>query len=184
VTTAALTLLTLLSLLSVPFWRDLPVIPRFRLRAGLVLSVAVGALGVTGWLAVNSQQHDRAQQELAVVLSVVASLAAGGPVAKAVLRLADPGTQSAPQGPARTSVLTGGAWIGALERIAVTMTLIAHWPEGLALILAVKGLGRYPELRGAGSSDQSGAAERFIIGTFASALWAAACAVIALQLLE
>src|SRR5690348_17176642 len=158
-------------------------IPRFRLRAGIVLCVAVAVLGVAGWLAVNSTQHDRAQQELAVCLAMATSLAAGGPVAKAVLRLADPGTPAAPQGPARTSVLTGGAWIGALERIAVTTTLLAHWPEGLALILAVKGLGRYPELRGAGSADQSGAAERFIIGTFASSLWATACAVIALQLL-
>jgi hypothetical protein len=104
-------------------------------------------------------------------------------VAKGLLRLADPGTPAAPAGPARTTVLTGGAWIGALERIAVTTTLLARWPEGLALILAVKGLGRYPELRGAGQADQPGTAERFIIGTFASALWAAACAGIGLALI-
>jgi hypothetical protein len=37
-------------------------------------------------------------------------------------------------------------------------------------VLAVKGVGRYHELGAAG------AAERFIIGTFASVLWASACA--------
>lgn len=70
-------------------------------------------------------------------------------------------------------VLRRGAWIGALERLAVTATLIAGWPEGIAVVLAVKGLARYPELRSPGA----GASERFIIGTFTSVLWAAACAV-------
>jgi hypothetical protein len=65
--------------------------------------------------------------------------------------------------------LRGGAWIGALERLAIVATLLTRWPEGLAVILAVKGLGRYPELR------RPAAAERFIIGTIASALWAVAC---------
>lgn len=66
-------------------------------------------------------------------------------------------------------VLRGGAWIGFLERVAISATLLAGWPEGMAIVLAVKGLGRYSEL---GSS--ASAAERFILGTFASVLWAAA----------
>ena len=45
-----------------------------------------------------------------------------------------------------------------------------RWPEAIAIVLAVKGLGRYPELR------EPGAAEQFIIGTLASVLWAAAVA--------
>ena len=65
--------------------------------------------------------------------------------------------------------LRGGTWIGLLERIAIAATLWAGWPEGLAVVLAVKGLGRYSEL------DKDGAAERFILGTFASVLWACAC---------
>jgi hypothetical protein len=65
-------------------------------------------------------------------------------------------------------VLRGGAWIGVLERTAIASTLLADWPEGLAVVLAVKGLGRYSEL------GQSGAAERFIMGTFTSVLYAAA----------
>ena len=70
-------------------------------------------------------------------------------------------------------VLRGGAWIGALERTAIVASLLAGWPEGMALSLALKGLGRYPELR---NQDNPGTAERFIIGTFTSVLWAAGCA--------
>jgi len=81
-------------------------------------------------------------------------------------------------------VLRGGAWIGALERVAIFATLVAGWPEGLAVVLAVKGLGRYPELRAAEDGVRSGAAERFIIGTFTSVLWACACAGVVLLLLR
>jgi len=184
VTSAALILLGALSLSSVPFWRELPVVNRFRLRAGAVLALSLLVLGLTAWFAVAGEGHGTVERRLAAALAVLTAVAAGGPVAKALLRLADRGTLAAPQGPARTTVLTGGAWIGALERVAVTTTLLARWPEGLALVLVVKGLGRYPELRGAGQADQSGVAERFIIGTFASALWAAACAGIGLALLR
>ena len=62
--------------------------------------------------------------------------------------------------------MRGGAWIGAMERAAIFVTLVAGWPEGLAVVLAMKGLGRYPELK------HPGAAERFIIGSFTSVLWA------------
>ena len=183
-TDAALGLLSVLSMLSLPFWWDVPMIRRFRLRAGVVLFGAATLLGAVAFLAVNSAGHDRAQQETAVVLCVLASLVSGGPVTLALLRLADHGTPAHPQGPARAGVLTGGAWIGALERLAITTTLLARWPEGLVLVLAVKGLGRYPELHNAGQADQSGTAERFIIGTFTSCLWAAACAGIGLDLLR
>ncbi|WP_448629403.1 hypothetical protein [Cellulomonas soli] len=39
----------------------------------------------------------------------------------------------------------------------------------VAVVVAVKGLGRYPELR-----QNPGASERFVIGTLASLVWAAA----------
>jgi hypothetical protein len=70
-------------------------------------------------------------------------------------------------------ILRGGAWISILERLAVFAALVARWPEGIAIVLAVKGLGRYPELR---SGRNPGLAERFIIGTLVSVLWAALCA--------
>ncbi len=69
-------------------------------------------------------------------------------------------------------LLRGGHWIGMLERLAIFASLLAGFGEGLAVVLAVKSLARYPELR----ATTSGAAERFIIGTFASTLFAAACA--------
>lgn len=74
---------------------------------------------------------------------------------------ADPGAE----------LLRGGALIGVFERAAITATLLAGWPEGLAVVLAVKGLGRFPELKG-----NQGASERFILGTLVSVLAAAACA--------
>jgi hypothetical protein len=69
--------------------------------------------------------------------------------------------------------LRGGRWIGMLERIAVFASLLTGFTAGLALVLAVKGLARYPELR---ASSNPGTAERFIIGTFASVLFAAGSA--------
>jgi hypothetical protein len=69
-----------------------------------------------------------------------------------------------------TGPLRGGRVIGYLERGAVAATLLVGWPEGLAVILAVKSLARYPELRAPHASEQ------FIMGTFASVLWAAGMA--------
>jgi hypothetical protein len=73
-------------------------------------------------------------------------------------------------------VLPGGRWIGLLERAAVYATIVAGFPAGLAMIIAVKGLGRYPQLK---AQSESRIGELFIIGTFASMLWAAAFAGIA-----
>lgn len=64
--------------------------------------------------------------------------------------------------------LRGGLAIGILERTAIATAVLTHWPEGIAVVLAVKGLARYPELR------RPDASEQFIIGTFASVLWALA----------
>lgn len=60
-------------------------------------------------------------------------------------------------------LLRGGLWVGLLERVAITGSIIAGHPELIALVVAIKGLGRYPELQQAG-----GASERFIVGTLAS----------------
>lgn len=74
-----------------------------------------------------------------------------------------------PEGFGARAVLRGGTWIGALERLAVTACMLVGQPEGIAVVVAVKGLGRYPELR-----ENPGASERFVIGSLASLLWAAA----------
>lgn len=88
------------------------------------------------------------------------------------------GPDPSSQAPAAETILRGGAWIGYLERAAISATVLAAWPSGIALVLAVKGVGRYPELRGPGSAEAS-APEAFIIGTLASVLWAAAGAGVA-----
>lgn len=175
----ALVLLAVLSVLPLALYRDLPPVRRMGLRALLALAAGVALLGVVGLLAYAAGPADGAAQVFAAVLAVTAGAVAGGPVATALLRLAErtdrpPGRRS----PADPAVLHGGAWIGVLERLAVTATLLVGWPEGVAVVLAVKGLGRYPELRA------PAAAERFIIGTFGSVLWAAACAGAGLLLLR
>jgi cytochrome bd-type quinol oxidase subunit 2 len=107
-----------------------------------------------------------------VALFFVAALG-GGPVTATMLWLVDRGGDRDEPIKAAGEVLRGGAWIGLLERAGVFASLVAGWPEGLAIVLGLKGLGRYPELR---NQERTGAAERFIIGTFTSVLWAAACA--------
>lgn len=106
--------------------------------------------------------------------AVLAAVAAGGPIATAVLRAADPAAVGVSGGPQDPAILRGGAWIGVLERIAVAVSLLVGSADGLLVVLAVKGLGRYAELRA------PAAAERFILGTLASALWAAGCVGVAL----
>ena len=149
---------------------------------GLIPALLVAAAGLA------AQVGDRPDDALLFVgttLALLAAVSGGGLVATAVLRLADhaptrikPGDGTDPTlgSVSDPSTLRGGTWIGALERTAVVVTLLAGWPEGLAVVLAVKGLGRYPELR------RPAAAERFIVGTFASVLWAVALAGVAIAL--
>lgn len=142
----------------------------------LAFLVTVGVLllagdGVVGW----------PERWWNVLLLVSGGLAVtgGGPLTTSVLALADRGNTRAQSTQKAGEVLRGGALIGSLERAAIFTALVAGWPEGLAIILAIKGLARYPELR---SPDQPASvtpqavAERFIIGTFTSVLWSIACA--------
>lgn len=85
-----------------------------------------------------------------------------------------------PDGDRARARLRGGTWIGVLERLAVTGTLLAGEPGGVAVVVAVKGLGRYPELR---AGDDPAVSERFVIGTLASLVWAAAVGVLGRWLL-
>ncbi len=190
-TTLALALLllaALVPLLDRPLRRLVadPVLPVAVLAAALLASAAAAgatADDVSGW-----------QRAAAAVLGVLVAVTAGSHVVRAVFRLtrgefrlvragaATPPPTSADgdalEFEAPGSVLRGGAWIGYLERGAVSATVLAAFPEGLALVLAVKGVGRYPELRDAGREGGRGAdaPEEFIIGTLASLLWAAAAA--------
>jgi hypothetical protein len=70
-----------------------------------------------------------------------------------------------------TRILRGGAIIGVLERLAVCLAILAGQPVAIAYVVAIKGLGRFAELK-----ETPVAAERFIIGTLSSMLWAAGVA--------
>lgn len=65
-------------------------------------------------------------------------------------------------------ILRGGAIIGVLERLAVCVAILTGQPVAIAYVVAIKGLGRFAELK-----ETPVAAERFIIGTLTSMLWAA-----------
>lgn len=170
-----------------------PVIP--------VGAVATVLLALAAAVAANTDPADGWRLAAALVLGVAAAASGGGVVVRSVFRLmrrefrparisvspaetaqltapaepgtADPATAGPDTGEPDTGGLRGGSWIGYLERAAVAATLLAGWPEGVALVLAVKGVGRYSELR------EPNAPEAFIIGTLTSVLWAAGAAGVA-----
>lgn len=76
--------------------------------------------------------------------------------------------------------LPGGFWLGLLERAALFCCVLTGFPGGIAVVLGVKSIGRYPELR----TPTGAKGELFIIGTFASMLWAAAFAGLAYGLVR
>lgn len=139
--------------------------------------VPVALVGASALFGLAGGPAESTLRDVAAAAAVVTAVTAGSLVATALLRVADRGRGAigddtvggdATMNVSDPQTLRGGTSIGALERIGVVVTLLAGWPEGLALVLGVKGLGRYPELR------RPVAAERFIIGTLASVLWAVA----------
>ena len=193
-------LLLLLSALAPLLDRPLRRVVRDPVLPVAVLAAALLAAGAA--TAAAADDSDGWQRAAAAVLGVLVAVTAGSHVVRAVFRLTrreyrlvragQPAREPASTTPgaaaggdsggleleAPGSVLKGGAWIGYLERGAVAATLLAAFPEGLALVLAVKGVGRYSELRDSGRAGGLGsdAPEEFIIGTLASMLWAAAAA--------
>lgn len=151
----------------------------WRLRAPWGYPVSAGLIIGLGFTAICLAARDGvvlnpdAPLITGITLAGLLAVAGGGVVTSTVFALID-GTRTDHSGSMRLAgdMLRGGAWIGGLERAAVFVAMVAGWPEGIAITLALKGLGRYPELR----TETPGAAERFIIGTFTSVLWAVACA--------
>ncbi|GGF42135.1 hypothetical protein [Williamsia phyllosphaerae] len=154
-------------------------------------SVTLVLLAVTAVVAGIAGPADGVGARIAQCAAVIAAMTGGGAVVRSVLILGgvDPWRSDTPMStdesmspvsatpddpdsaePLAAPPLRGGRVIGFLERGAVAVTLILGWPEGLAIILAVKGLARYPELR------EAHAGEQFIIGTFGSVLYAVAVA--------
>lgn len=164
------------------------VVISLRRPAGVPLIVA-GVLVVLGLLVVTiSPVNVPLLVGLAIALLGTALAVLGGsPVTRRVLEIATHGrVQEGDNGgimlraPSLTGgtegavreVLRGGTTIGYLERVAVALGIIAGFPEAIAVVVALKGIGRFSELAAAE------ARERFIIGTLASLVWA--CIVAAL----
>jgi hypothetical protein len=100
------------------------------------------------------------------VAALTLSVALGAWLVPLVLRHAESGPAAQAEA---LAVLGNGTWIGLLERFAITGTIVAGYPEGVAVVVAVKALGRLPELR-----EHPVAGERFVVGTLASLVWSAA----------
>ncbi len=156
------------------------------LRRPLPVPLAVASgLVVVALIAVAVLPHD-VPVLLGVLLALVGTALAaigGDPFARWILSVADGGrTAEGPRGgilvelmavdaPAREEeILRGGATIGYLERVSVALGIVVGFPAVLAVVVALKGVGRFSELA------TPAARERFIVGTFASLLWASAVA--------
>ncbi|GII99057.1 hypothetical protein CLV28_1698 [Sediminihabitans luteus] len=119
---------------------------------------------------------------IVTVIALAVSVAGGAWLTPAVLRAAarasadeapqrttyaeSEAAEEGPTGAVAVQALRGGMWVGLLERFAITGSVLAGFPAGIAVVVAIKGLGRYPELR-----DNPGASERFVVGTLASVVW-------------
>ncbi len=154
---------------------------------------AAGTLGIAMLAAASANEPAQfGLAPLVVLLGLTTAVFGGSPAAATALDLAMGGTVSpglhggiivtdrrpsgddrqSVQPPVRREVLRGGLTIGVLERVASAGAIIAGFPEALAIVVAVKGVGRFTEL------EAPEARERFIIGTFASLIWACAAALV------
>ena len=134
---------------------------------GAAVTLALAVAGLAGWAVEDAGATSRA---LGAVLAVAAAATGGSPVVRTVFRLMRRDFVLEQRDDQPAPALRGGTWIGYLERVAVAVAVLTDFPEGIAFVLAVKGVGRYAELR------ETNAPEAFIIGTLSSMLWAVGCA--------
>lgn len=136
------------------------------LLAALLLALPVGPVSTWGAVAL-------------IAIGLATATTGGAPFVKMVFRLATKTTREGDHGGILVrakaaadadsrEVLRGGIAIGYLERFAIAAVIVFGYPEGIAIVVAVKGVGRFSEL------DESEAREHFIIGTFASLIWGVA----------
>ena len=147
-----------------------------------VLVLTIGAIGASMIAARTGNAAPSNVSGLVILLSaalVALATIAGSPLVALVLSLA---SYPAPRGehggilvidansplPER-EILRGGSTIGYLERFAFIASFMVGQPGAIAIIVAIKGLGRFSEL------ENAAARERFIIGTLVSLVWAGLC---------
>ena len=140
----------------------------------LLLSVVVGSW-VVPWVLRRASEGDLpwARYEPPIRTQALEPDGDGAPVPGEAGAGGEP--PSGTMNPEAVAILRGGAWLGVLERLAITGSLLAGYPYGIAVVVAIKGLGRYAELR-----DQPIASERFVVGTLASLIWSVAMGILGL----
>lgn len=149
--------------------------------------VIVAAAALVAAVVVVALPHGRPATAVTVAIALAAlalSVLGGGPAVLFVLAIASKGSvregdhggivveHVVPQTGGvheRGEVLRGGTVIGVFERVATTASIMAGIPEAVAVVVAIKSVGRFTEL------DVAEARERFIIGTLVSLVWACAC---------
>ncbi|SOC49799.1 hypothetical protein SAMN05660748_2531 [Blastococcus aggregatus] len=135
-----------------------------------VIAVMVVAMGLAALAAVWAEELSRVTLVGVVSAAGIAATVGGAVVATSVLRLADTSWPHAEVGMAHQGELVGAAWLGPMERLVTYACLCFSWPEGVAALLLLKSWGRQEDLK------KPVAGPRFMIGTLASLLWAAAAA--------
>ena len=155
---------------------------------GLVGLLPVGIWAVVLAFGVHPEPQVPALWSLLAIGFAALGVIGGSPLTVLVLRraapdVAEPGEhggilvnekgESAPKAATR-EVLRGGTTIGFLERVAIVGAVAIGHVEVIAVLIAIKGLGRFSEL------DSAAARERFIIGTLVSMIWAGLCAALIL----
>lgn len=146
----------------------------------VLVAIAIVFAAAGGWASVPGLGFRIA----AIVLLLVLGVVGGSPLVLVVLELAGSGavplgdhggilvSEAGARGGAQAKdreILRGGMTIGYLERLVIIGAALAGQFAAVAIVVAVKGLGRFSEL------ENSAARERFIIGTLVSLVWAAAC---------
>jgi len=128
-------------------------------RAGRAIwppvSLALLAAAAVVAAVADSISAGRVATTVLVAVAGLLAIVGGGPVTTRIFAFVDsseqstatPDDQSLDRAGGAGDVLRGGAWIGALERLAVFAGLAAGFPEGVAVVLALKGVGRFPDLR-------------------------------------
>ncbi|TQS24517.1 hypothetical protein [Microbispora sp. KK1-11] len=130
----------------------------------LVIILALTALIVNAETAVSSIHSAALDNKAALIISgALFSTFIGGEFVTHLLR---PFTEAlGSESDSNIKALKGaGALIGWLERSLIFGFVIAGKPEGAALVVAVKALARFPELK----EDKKGFIEYFLIGTMSS----------------
>ncbi|EGD56155.1 hypothetical protein [Gordonia neofelifaecis] len=141
------------------------------LRAdALAAAVSVVLLASAALVAATTDPMSGAALVAVQIAAVIAAATTGSSAVRIVLALGGIPTRADNHDDEPDAPLRGGRVIGVLERTAVAVSLLLAWPAGLGIILAVKSLARFSELRAPHASEQ------FILGTFASVLWAASFA--------